>query len=53
MTAPDYPPYQYPPEAGPDWPPLDWSYPHYTHDIDYSAWLEGAPPEVEPSKRGK
>jgi hypothetical protein len=51
MTAPpDYPPYQYPPEGGTDWPPLDWSYPHYTHDVDYGLWMEGAPeePPVEP-----
>lgn len=54
MTAPpDYPPYQYPPEGGTDWPPLDWSYPHYTHDVDYGLWMEGAPeePPVEPEQK--
>jgi hypothetical protein len=30
-----YPPYQLPPEAGYDWPPVQWMPPLYTHQIDY------------------
>jgi hypothetical protein len=42
-------PYEYPPEAGYDWPPVQWMPPYvYDHEIDYGPWLEGAPPEVQP-----
>jgi len=48
-------PYEYAPEAGYDWPPVQWLPPYvYDHEIDYAPWLEGAPPEVAPSpERGR
>lgn len=45
----DYPPYQYAPEAGSEWPPPEWLPPYvYDHEISYDHYLEGAAPEPEP-----
>jgi hypothetical protein len=51
MTEPvDYPPYQRPPEAGYDFPPVQWMPPHvYDHQLEYADWLwRGVPPPPPP-----